>query len=145
MNKIFFILFISLISTNLACNEEVRISSNDKFEVIKSKKFTQVNLLKGNDKIEIFNKVMRDNVIWIYSVPKKENSYIIITRPMVAGAEHSRFWLISKGQTRLIGKTECVDHKIDDVNFEQIRYRCFFDDPKKPLQVGSKKIVYSLR
>ena len=145
MNKIFLFVFLNIVSSVGLCNEEVRISSKDKFEIIKSKKFTQVNLLKDDNKVEIFNKVMRDNIIWIHSTPKLKNSFIIITRPMIAGAEHSRFWLVSNGQTRLIGRTECADHKIDDVNFEQIRYRCFFDNPEKPLEVSFKKVVYSLR
>ena len=81
------IAFLLFISTQVFSQEAVRIDSPNKYEIIKQKKLTKIYQISTDGKIkkEIFNKIIRDSVQWIYS-EKNSSTTIIVTRPMIACA-----------------------------------------------------------
>jgi len=144
MIKITFLLLL-LMSLTVNANDDVKIISPHKFEVFKLKKLTQIFLVseKSNKKTMIFNQSMRDEVNLIYS-DQKAKVFIIATRPMISGAEKSRFWRVSNGKTVLLGETKCADHQVDTVNYQIIEYRCFSDDPSNPLKLIENKVKFKI-
>ena len=101
--KLIILLSVFFLSDYSLCNDEIKIISPDKFEIFKNKKVTQVFLIdkKSGKKSEIFNQFMRDEIQWIFSKKNIQNSFLIISRPMIAGAENSRFWQVKNGKTVL--------------------------------------------
>ena len=145
MNK--FLIIIGLIcSFSIHANDEIKIISPEKFEVFKLKMLTQIFVVNGNKgkKTEIFSQQMRDDIQWIYSETIGGNKYIVISRPMIAGAEKSRIWRIEQGKTKLIGETKCEDHQIDKINYQTIEYRCFRDDTSNPLKTLEEKVLLKI-
>ena len=138
---------ILIVPKNILSNDEIKIISPEKFEVLKNSKVTQIFLLDQDKKYkkEIFNKFIRDEIQWIYSEDKNKDQFLIITRPMVAGPEHSRFWFNQNGNLKMIGQTNCLNHQIDNVNLKEISYRCFKDDPKNPLELIEEKITFKIK
>ena len=79
-----------LISLSALSNtmEGVKIDSPRKYEIIKQNKLTKIIEISNNGKTkkEIFSKIIRDSVKWIY-FSKKFSKNIIVTRPTVAAVK----------------------------------------------------------
>lgn len=130
-----------LYSFTVAASEMPKIVSDRTFEVVKFKKYTDVYMIdsQSTKKKKIFSKIIRDDVQWIHA-PKGSKKIIIATRPMIAGAEPSNFWVIENGKTRHLGATRCADHEIKSISLKQIDYLCLSIDPKNPLEYLEERV-----
>ncbi len=139
--KMTFLIFLYLTSFAVLSNEGPKIESYRNFEVVKLKKFTEIYMEHplSKKKIKIFSQVMRDDVLWIFA-PKTSDKIILATRPMIAGAEPSNFWIIENGKTRHLGSTKCAKNEVKSISLAQIDYLCLSIDPQNPLEYLEEKV-----
>ena len=143
--KVGIILLLLAINCLSSSMEGVKVDSSKTYEIIKQKKLTKIIEVSKNGKSrkEIFSKIIRGSVRWIH-YSSRDAETIIITRPMIEGPEASVFWKSHGAGAILLGKTNCLDHSIVHVSSTEIKYNCFSDDPKNPLNELEKRIVFTL-